>query len=251
MYAALADVYEWLVPVALLTPEWTVDAFAPAVAELPAGARVLDCACGTGQLAVGLALRGFDVSASDASPHMVRRTSALAAERNVDVPAVVCRWEGLGRQSWDGAFDAVFCVGNSLAHSRGREARQAALRGMAAVLRPGGRLVLTARNFEQIRAEPYELKVFDHIVVRDGRPGLVIYSWWVAEDWEDMHEFDVAVALIGEDGAVVTPGERLQFWPFRHETLDEDLRAAGLTPASSTWRPDAERYMVTARAAER
>jgi hypothetical protein len=118
---------------------------------------------------------------------------------------------------------------------------------MAGVMRPGGLLVLTSRNFEQIRAEPYRLKVFDHIVVRDGRPGLVIYSWWVAGDWDDMHEFDVAVALIGEDGAVTTPGERLQFWPFRHETLDEDLRAAGLDPDTTTYEPDAPNYLVTAR----
>ena len=100
----------------------------------------------------------------------------------------------------------MFCVGNSLAHARGRAARRAALRAMAGVLGPGGVLVLTSRNFEQIRAERWGLKVFDHVVVRDGRPGVPIYSWWIAEDWEDLHEFDVAVALIGEDGTVVTPG---------------------------------------------
>jgi hypothetical protein len=40
--------------------------------------------------------------------------------------------------------------------------------------------------------------------------------------------------------------ERLAFWPFRHAALDEDLRAAGLAPASSTYAEDAERYLVTA-----
>ena len=96
-------------------------------------------------------------------------------------------------------------------------------------------------------AEPYRLKVFDHVVVRDGRPGVPIYSWWVAEDWDDMHEFDVAVALIGDDGTVTTAGERLQFWPYRHETLDEDLRAAGLEPETTSYEPDVPNYVVTAR----
>jgi 2-polyprenyl-3-methyl-5-hydroxy-6-metoxy-1,4-benzoquinol methylase len=68
-YDGLADVYEWLVPDALLTPEGTVAAFGGSV-SLPRGGRVLDCACGIGQLAVGLALCGFDVVASDASPAM-------------------------------------------------------------------------------------------------------------------------------------------------------------------------------------
>jgi 2-polyprenyl-3-methyl-5-hydroxy-6-metoxy-1,4-benzoquinol methylase len=73
-YNGLADVYDWLVPDALLTPEGTIAAFRGPV-SLPPGGRVLDSACGIGQLAVGLALQGFDVVASDASPAMVQRTA--------------------------------------------------------------------------------------------------------------------------------------------------------------------------------
>jgi hypothetical protein len=62
-----------------------------------------------------------------------------------------------------------------------------------------------------------------------------------------MHTLEVVVALIGDDGAVSAHGERLRCWPFRHETLDEDLRAAGLEPASSTYDPEIGRYVVTAR----
>ena len=46
-YATLADVYDWLVPDELPTPQGSVAAFAPVVAALPADARVLDCACFT------------------------------------------------------------------------------------------------------------------------------------------------------------------------------------------------------------
>jgi hypothetical protein len=59
----------------------------------------------------------------------------------------------------------------------------------------------------------------------------------------------VAVALLGDDGSVTTRGERLTFWPFSHEMLAEDLLAAGLQPETSTFAPDAERYLVTARRA--
>ena len=67
-YDTLAGVYDWLVPDALLAPAGAADAFAALTAGLPPGAAVLDCAAGTGQLAVGLALRGFAVTATDASP---------------------------------------------------------------------------------------------------------------------------------------------------------------------------------------
>ena len=245
-YNTLASVYDWIVPEAMVSAEGSATAFEPYLEGVAPGARVLDCSAGTGQLAVGLAQRGFAVTATDASAGMVERIRALAAREGVDVTARECAWEDLEAQGFE-PFDVVLCVGNSLAHARGRDARRAALRAMAGVMRPGALLVIASRNFEQMRAERFGLQVFDHVVVRDGRPGVVIYSWWLAEDWDDMHEFDVAVALIGDDGAVTTPGERLQFWPYRHETLDEDLRAAGLAPETTTYEPDAPRYLVTAR----
>jgi SAM-dependent methyltransferase len=245
-YNTLAAVYDWIVPEAWIAPEGNSATFLPYIEGVPPGGRVLDCASGPGVLAVGLAQRGFDVTATDASRGMVERASALATAEGVDLDARQCRWEDLGAQGF-APFDAVLCVGNSLAHAPGNDARRAALAAMAGVLAPGGVLVVTSRNFELIRAEPYRLKVFDHVVVRDGRPGVPIYSWWVAEDWDDMHEFDVAVALIGEDGTVTTAGERLQFWPYRHETLDEDLRAAGLDPETTSYEADLPSYVVTAR----
>src|ERR1700750_2588784 len=165
-YNTLAAVYDWIVPEAWIAPEGNSAPFLPYIAGVPPGGR-------------GAA--GFAVTATDASRGMVERTSALAAAEGVDLVARQCRWEDLGAQGF-APFDAVLCVGNSLAHAPGNDARRAALAAMAGVLAPGGVLVVTSRNFELIRAEPYRLKVFDHVVVRDGRPGVPIYSWWVAED---------------------------------------------------------------------
>jgi SAM-dependent methyltransferase len=247
-YDALAGVYEWIVPDALLAPEGAAAAFSIVVDELAPGARVLDCAAGTGQLAVGLALRGFAVTATDASAGMVERTRALAAEHGATVHARQCTWEELDDQGWEGAFDAVLCVGNSLAHAAGRAGRRAALAAMAGVLRTGGRLAVTSRNWERLRAARPGLQVSDRLTERGGRSGIVIYAWTFPDDWDSPHRLDIAVALPGADGAVQTRGEELAFWPFTHTELDGDLRSAGLEPASSTYAPDAERYLVTARA---
>src|SRR5262245_22963207 len=131
-YRHLADVYEYLTPEPLLTPAGNVAAFAPWLAELSPGARVLDCACGIGLLAVGLALAGYAAEASDISPQMVARTRALAERHGVELPARVCAWEDLPPGP---RYSAVLCVGNSLAHAQDR---RAALRAMAATLAPGG-----------------------------------------------------------------------------------------------------------------
>ena len=240
-YDTLAAVYEWLVPETLLAPAGAAEAFAAVTGELPAGARVLDCAAGTGPLAVGLALRGFEVTASDASPEMVERTRALAAERGVDVPAAVRRWEDLE----GGPYDAVLCVGNSLTHAPGRAGRRAALAGMRAVLRErsgdeasgrgsGGMLAVTSRNWERPQADGEEE------VERGGRRARVRHAWQAGEP----PALEVTVTF--DDGT--THGERLEHWPFTHGELDDDLRATGFEPAASTWDPDVERYLVTSRA---
>jgi SAM-dependent methyltransferase len=243
-YDTLADVYDWIVPDAVLTPQGSAAAFA---AQVESGARVLDCACGTGTLAVGLALGGHEVVATDASPGMVRRTERLAAEHGVRVDSSACTWEALAGRGWDAAFDVVFCVGNSLAHAVGRDGRRAALRAMAGVLRPGGLLVLTSRTWEQVRALGSRLEVGERLVERDGGRGLPIYSWTIAERWDEPHSFDVAVALIDDDGAVTTRGEHFAFWPYTEHQLREELRSAGLEPSPETAPVGAARYLLTAR----
>jgi SAM-dependent methyltransferase len=211
-YHSLADVYEFLTPEALLTPAGNAAAFA----HLVQGPRVLDCACGIGLLAAGLYERGFDVEASDASREMIRRTSALG------VPARVCAWEDLPAS---GDFDTVLCVGNSLPHARDR---LAALRGMVGALKPGGRLVLTSRNWDRDQPdERYE-------VSRDGRDALVTYAW-------SGNEVDIAVAVDGR-----TIAERLTFWPFAHEALLGELQGLGLTVDLDTWERQAARFLVVA-----
>jgi SAM-dependent methyltransferase len=245
-YDTLADVYDWLVPEELLTPQGSAAAFAEHVEP---GARVLDCACGTGTLAVGLALGGHEVVATDASAAMVRRTTRLAAGHGAWVDSSVCTWEALGGRGWDAAFDAVFCVGNSLAHAAGRDGRRAALGAMAGVLRPGGLLVLTSRAWEQVRAGGSRLEVGERLVERGGVRGLPIYAWTIPERWDEPHAFDVAVALIGGDGAVTTRAEHFAFWPYTEGELREDLRSVGLEPSPGTTPGEdrAARYLLAAR----
>ena len=243
-YDTIAAVYEFLVPDALLSPRGSADAFAQYVAP---GARVLDCACGTGTLAVGLALRGHEVVATDASAAMVARTARLAAANGAHVDAAVCAWEALPERGWQEAFDVVLCVGNSLPHAVGRAGRRAALHAMAGCLRAGGRLVVTSRTWEQVRADGSRLQIADELVERGGRRGLPIYAWTIPERWDEPHCFDVAVTLIGRDGEIATHRERFAFWPFTEDELREDLRDAGLEPEAGGVPADKPgRYLVSA-----
>ncbi|WP_461164089.1 class I SAM-dependent methyltransferase [Arthrobacter sp. R4-81] len=232
-YGSLASVYEWLVPDAKASPAGNAQGFEMVTAGLDPGGQILDCACGIGLLAVGLAEAGFRVTACDASPAMVERTQALARAHGVEVSTRVCRWDQLPDPGWQDRFDAVMCVGNSLAHAVGRSGRRAALDGMASVLATGGVLALTSRNWEQIRSA--------------GRKAMVVYSWQVPPSWDAEHHLQISVAALQDGDQLQVTTELLPIWPFHHEELLADVAAAGLSLAGSTYDATQPNYLVTAQ----
>jgi SAM-dependent methyltransferase len=246
-YGSLASVYEWLVADDKASPAASAQAFETVTAGLDPGAQILDCSCGIGLLAVGLAEAGFRVTACDASPAMVERTQVLARAHGVEVSAHVCRWDELPDQGWQDRFDAVLCVGNSLAHAVGRSGRRAAIGGMASVLSAGGVLALTSRNWEQIRAAGTRLDVWDRLVARAGGKAVVAYSWQVPPAWDAEHRLEISVAVLQDGDRLQVATELLSMWPFHHEELRADVASAGLSVAVSTYDATQPNYLLTAQ----
>lgn len=113
--------------------------------------HVLDAACGTGQHAIALAHRGYQVMGADLSSVMIDRARQNAAAAGIDVPFRVA---GLGElATLDEMFDAAICLGNSLPHLLSEQAVTEALADLATVLRAGGLLVIQNRNFDRVWAE--------------------------------------------------------------------------------------------------
>lgn len=245
-YDSLAEVYEWLISEAKLTPAGFAASFEDVLTLLPWGAQILDASCGTGQLAVGLAKRGLQVVATDASAAMVRRTAALSEEYGAPVRTVHAAWHELPEHLDEATFDMVFCVGNSLHHAEGSQGRVAALASMSRLLRCGGHLVITSRNWELVRGRGSRLDVWDRLVRRHGREAVVLYRWDIAPEWEDEHHIEIAIAEVDAAGTVVVRSEVLSCWPYRYDELAVELRQVGLRVTRSTFDPGAENYTVVA-----
>lgn len=113
---------------------------------------VLDAACGTGQHALELARHGYRTTGADLSAGMIDHARQLAAESRLDVPFVEA---GLGQLAlaFSKPFDALLCLGNSLPHLLSEAEVQAALADFAAVLRPGGLLIVQNRNYDRVWAQ--------------------------------------------------------------------------------------------------
>ncbi len=119
--------------------------------ERASARRVLDVSCGTGQHVLALARRGYAVTGADISAGMVAQAQENAAEAGLDVRFVIAGFGELTAKL-GGGFDALLCLGNSLPHAETPEALRLALADFAAVLRPGGLLVIQNRNFDAVMA---------------------------------------------------------------------------------------------------
>lgn len=129
--------------------------------------RVIDVACGTGMHAIELARRGYEVVGVDLSAPMIERARENALTAGVKVHFIVAGFGELaeklalrssislrtsGVEGVSGQFDAVLCLGNSLPHVLSASNLGVALADFAAVLRPGGLLLVQNRNFDAVLA---------------------------------------------------------------------------------------------------
>lgn len=115
-------------------------------------AAVLDAACGTGMHAIALAQRGFSAAGADLSVGMIEQARLNAKTAGVDVRFEAAGFGDLARTFGAGGFDALICLGNSLPHLLSPSDLTGALRDFAAVLRPGGLLLVQNRNFDAVMA---------------------------------------------------------------------------------------------------
>ncbi|MEV0208905.1 class I SAM-dependent methyltransferase [Streptomyces sp. NPDC050788] len=115
----------------------------------PGPHQLLDCACGIGTQAIGLARAGHGVVGSDLSPVAVARAATEAAARGARLRTVAADMRQLPFHP--GAFDAVVCADNSLAHLLTTGDLEAALTELRRVLVDDGLLLLTIRDYDEAR----------------------------------------------------------------------------------------------------
>jgi SAM-dependent methyltransferase len=142
------------------------------------GSRILDCACGGGQLALPLARLGYRVVGSDVCPAMVRLARRRAKMLEEQVRFHESAWRDLPSRV-RGRFDLVLCLGNSLPHARTDAELLSSLEGMRAVLRTGGlcRIGWTSPN---VYGSEGNVKILPPSpeVERSGRwPGIAFEIW--------------------------------------------------------------------------
>ena len=195
--------------------------------------QVLDCACGIGTQALGLAARGYQVHGTDISPAAVERAQREAARIGVPLTTAVADLRTL--QAVEGTFDVVLACDNAIPHLLTDDDLQLAALGMRAKLREDGLLVVSIRDYDDLIAQKprAELpRVFDR---PDGRQ--IAFQVW---DWDErapiytLHQYVVREA----EGTWQTHHQETVYRALQRAELAEIVRAAGFREV--TWHLPAE-----------
>lgn len=145
------------------------------------GCPLLDCACGIGTQAIGLALRGYRVHASDLSAEAVARAQAEAQRLRAaeDMTFAVADFRAL-EQTEAGPYCAVIACDNALAHMLTLADLERALRSMWSKVAPGGVLLVSIRDYDRLLVEKPRATL--PAVTDDAQGRHVSFQVW---DWDD------------------------------------------------------------------
>lgn len=189
----------------------------------PGCRTVLDVSCGIGTQAIGLASRGFAVTASDLSAGAISRAKEEAQRRAVQIDFSVCDMRS-AYAHYQRQFDVVISCDNSITHLLTDDDLLLALRQMYACTRPGGGCLLTVRDYD--REERGRGLVKPYGVREEGGQRYVIFQVW---DFQE-EVYDLAMYFVVDDRAsdqLATHVMRTQYRAVGTDHLLALMRRAG------------------------
>jgi len=197
--------------------------FSPAQLEMTAltlqgnpGAKILDIGCATGSLALTLAERGFMVEAIDYDEAMIA-SAEKKADRTDNLRFSYMDMLKIAEEYNAETFDAALCFGNTLVHLTRRSDIEKFFAGLAAVIKPGGLLLLQILNYDYI---------LDEGVTKLPPIGNKIISFKRSYSPRDDGLIDFNTELtIAETGTMVS--NSIPLLPLRKTELSEMMTAAG------------------------
>jgi SAM-dependent methyltransferase len=214
-YDALAPAYD-----AMTSPGKRADRELPLFRNLVAEYAIttaIDAGSGTGFHAFLLAGLGVRVTAVDLATEMLNRLEQAAAVRKIDIATVQSDLRDLS-SCLSGTFDALVCMGNTLAHIPGRAALDRTLEGFATRVKPGGIVLIQLLNYARILSGRQRIQ---SVREEQGNTFIRFYDFE-----EDRIRFNI-LRLERSGGEIVPRLSSVDLHPFLLPELVEALGRAG------------------------
>lgn len=194
--------------------------------------KILDCACGIGTQAIGLAALGHRIVASDLSPAAIARAKSEAERRSFNISFHVSDMTSLAEIA-ESNFDVVAAFDNALPHLTANQLRSAAP-AIGSKLKPNGLFIASIRDYDKLLLQ--RPTVQEPAFYGDGEQRRIVHQVW---DWIDDRTYVVHLYI-----AMLSGGEWRalhfvsEYHSLRRDELSAVLESAGFE--NVRWLPPTE-----------
>ncbi|MBQ3371551.1 MAG: class I SAM-dependent methyltransferase [Oscillospiraceae bacterium] len=185
-------------------------------------AQVLDCACGIGTQAIGLASLGYRITASDISDGELAEAKERAEKNAVQIHFEHADFCALS-DTFSKQFDIVIAMDNALPHMLSGEALKKAVTSIAAQTKPGGIIVASIRDYDSLLVgKPPYSPPYIHKTEKGQR---VSFQTWV---WKE-ENYHLTQYIINDEDLLQISKFECEYRATRREELTKLFLAVGCT----------------------
>lgn len=140
-------------------------------------AQILDCACGIGTQAIGLASIGYNVTASDISNAEIAQAKERALQNNADITFEIADFREL-EKIFSKQFDIIIAMDNALPHMLTSDDLESAVKSIVGRLASGGIFVASIRDYDELlRNKPPYSPPYIHKTDEGQRVSFQVWEW--------------------------------------------------------------------------
>lgn len=205
-------------------------------------AGILDCACGIGTQAIGLAALGYHVTASDISDGELAEAKERARNNGVEIRFEHADFCTLSK-TFSGQFDIVIAMDNALPHMLSGDALETAVRSIIGQVKTGGLFVASIRDYDALlKSRPPYSPPYIHKTDKGQR---VSFQTWI---WNDDH-YRLTQYIIEDEEKLSISKFGCEYRAVRREELAKLLKDAGCSDVSWKFPEETQFYqpVVVAR----
>ncbi len=192
-------------------------------------AKLLDCSCGIGTQAIGLALQGYDIQGTDLSTKSISRAKKEAKNFGVDINFQPADFRKLS-QIIKEQFEIVITCDNSLPHLLTDKDLALAIKNIYKVMLPNGLLIASIRDYDTLLKEKPTVTPVTIYGKGDNRYfSFQEWSWDTKKPIYSLNHFIVKK----QKNSWKTDCRNSKYRAIKRAELSKFLKAAGLS--SITW----------------
>ena len=184
---------------------------------------LLDCSCGIGTQAIGLAQKGYKIHATDLSPKAIKRAKSEAKKRAVFISFDVVDFRNLENQV-EGQFDVVISCDNSLPHLLTDEDLLSAAKNIFSKMKPSGLFLASIRDYDQLLTKK-PISTPANVKTYKGEKTISFQVW----DWKsDTNVYTVNhFTLKGSQDMYETHVRKTRYRAYKRDEISDVFDAAG------------------------